>query len=94
MKKDGYFISISGLVQLYQKVSSLSLSFCVHVGHGVKHIIFIQVTRAKLDCSRRLTFFCKNLSQARDDDRVTHIVLQGFETNGIRALRRLNSIEG
>ena len=54
----------------------------------------IQFTRAKLDCSRRLTFFCNNLSQARDDDRVTHIVLQGIETNGIRVLRRLNSIEG
>ena len=55
----------------------------------------IQFTRAKLDCSRRLTFFLqKSLTGTSDDDRVTHIVLQGFETNGIRVLRRLNSIIG
>ena len=36
----------------------------------------------------------KSLTGTSDDDRVTHIVLQGFETNGIRVLRRLNSIEG
>ena len=39
-------------------------------------------------------FFAKSLTGTSDDDRVTHIVLQGFETNGIRVLRRLNSIEG
>ena len=39
-------------------------------------------------------FLQKSLTGTSDDDRVTHIVLQGFETNGIRVLRRLNSIEG